>query len=367
MAPPRDSTASNRLNSWAQAATGTIRLSGSATALLLLLADMGSWRDEDGGWVTWPHVKTLARKLNRSPRTVQNGLRELESHGLIARVLQHAEHGGVISNRIVFNVARVEFDGIRVGRFPEERKELHPLMQEAAPPGESSCTTPRQNLHPSRAENSVHAPVLNPLENPSSSSSVPEQGTSALVDFEEEEPQLYEAEAEPAASGGTAEVATLRHRGIALPRLRHDVDQLIREHPGSGLTEDALADEPLQALVESICADPDLTGPVKIPERLVASYLAHSPDKCLTWLQQSTGTSPADTAKRPNLCVFAEHAHRGFRDGNCPDCKAQDGIPSRVTEAEYAALDERRQRRVDERRAAGQTAIVPTPSEQSAA
>ena len=47
----------------------------------------------------WPGVKTIARELKLSPRTVQRAVRELEKVGLVTRQARYRENGSYTSNK----------------------------------------------------------------------------------------------------------------------------------------------------------------------------------------------------------------------------------------------------------------------------
>ena len=55
-------------------------------------------RDRAGGGSCWPGVKTIARDLCLSPRTVQRALNDLERAGYIQRQHRHRENGSCTSN-----------------------------------------------------------------------------------------------------------------------------------------------------------------------------------------------------------------------------------------------------------------------------
>ena len=55
-------------------------------------------RDRAGGGSCWPGVKTIARDLHLSPRTVQRALNDLEHAGYIERQRRHRENGSCTSN-----------------------------------------------------------------------------------------------------------------------------------------------------------------------------------------------------------------------------------------------------------------------------
>ena len=57
-------------------------------------------RDRAGGGSCWPGVKTIARDLHLSPRTVQRALNDLERGGYIQRQRRHRENGSCTSNLI---------------------------------------------------------------------------------------------------------------------------------------------------------------------------------------------------------------------------------------------------------------------------
>ena len=46
----------------------------------------------------WPGIKTIARDLHLSPRTVQRALNDLERAGYIQRQRRHRENGSCTSN-----------------------------------------------------------------------------------------------------------------------------------------------------------------------------------------------------------------------------------------------------------------------------
>ena len=55
-------------------------------------------RDRAGGGSCWPGVKTIARDLRLSPRTVQRALNDLEHAGYIQRQRRQRENGSCTSN-----------------------------------------------------------------------------------------------------------------------------------------------------------------------------------------------------------------------------------------------------------------------------
>ena len=58
-------------------------------------------RDRAGGGSCWPGVKTIARDLRLSPRTVQRALSDLEHAGYIRRENRYRENGSRTSNLYV--------------------------------------------------------------------------------------------------------------------------------------------------------------------------------------------------------------------------------------------------------------------------
>ena len=61
-------------------------------------------RDRAGGGSCWPGVKTIARDLHLSPRTVQRALNDLERAGYIQRQRRHRENGSCTSNLYIINI-----------------------------------------------------------------------------------------------------------------------------------------------------------------------------------------------------------------------------------------------------------------------
>ena len=61
-------------------------------------------RDCAGGGSCWPGVKTIARDLHLSPRTVQRALNDLECAGYVQRQRRrHRENGRCTSNLYIIN------------------------------------------------------------------------------------------------------------------------------------------------------------------------------------------------------------------------------------------------------------------------
>ena len=58
-------------------------------------------RDRAGGGSCWPGIKTIARDLHLSPRTVQRALNDLEHVGYIRRENRYRENGSRTSNLYV--------------------------------------------------------------------------------------------------------------------------------------------------------------------------------------------------------------------------------------------------------------------------
>ena len=61
-------------------------------------------RDRAGGGSCWPGVKTIARDLHLSPRTVQRAMNDLERAGYIERQRRHRENGSCTSNLYIINM-----------------------------------------------------------------------------------------------------------------------------------------------------------------------------------------------------------------------------------------------------------------------
>jgi len=53
----------------------------------------------DASGICWPGVKTIARELKLSPRTVQRALRDLEKAGLVSRQPRFRPNGSFTSNQ----------------------------------------------------------------------------------------------------------------------------------------------------------------------------------------------------------------------------------------------------------------------------
>ena len=73
---------------------GEQELAHRAKTVYVYLRDRG---DSEGA--CWPGVKTIARELKLSPRTVQRALRDLEQAGLVQRQPRYRENGSCTSNR----------------------------------------------------------------------------------------------------------------------------------------------------------------------------------------------------------------------------------------------------------------------------
>ena len=54
----------------------------------------------------WPGVKTIAKELKLSPRTVQRAIRDLENSGLVIRQARYRENGSHTSNLYVLTGAK---------------------------------------------------------------------------------------------------------------------------------------------------------------------------------------------------------------------------------------------------------------------
>lgn len=52
----------------------------------------------DASGVCWPGIKTIARELKLSPRTVQRALGDLERAGLVQKSHRHRRNGSLTSN-----------------------------------------------------------------------------------------------------------------------------------------------------------------------------------------------------------------------------------------------------------------------------
>ena len=60
-------------------------------------------RDRAGGGSCWPGIRTIARDLHLSPRTVQRAMNDLERAGYIERQRRHRENGSCTSNLYIIN------------------------------------------------------------------------------------------------------------------------------------------------------------------------------------------------------------------------------------------------------------------------
>ena len=60
-------------------------------------------RDRAGGGSCWPGIKTIARDLHLSPRTIQRALNDLERAGYVQRQRRHRENGSYTSNLYIIN------------------------------------------------------------------------------------------------------------------------------------------------------------------------------------------------------------------------------------------------------------------------
>ena len=62
--------------------------------------------DRAGGGSCWPGVKTIAKDLNLSSRTVQRALNDLEYAGYICRQRRYRENGSYTSNLYIISDER---------------------------------------------------------------------------------------------------------------------------------------------------------------------------------------------------------------------------------------------------------------------
>ena len=79
-------------------------------------------RDRAGGGSCWPGIKTIARDLRLSPRTVQRALNDLERVGYIQRQRRHRENGSCTSNLYIINEGKWQR-----GRSPPRGTSAHLL------------------------------------------------------------------------------------------------------------------------------------------------------------------------------------------------------------------------------------------------
>ena len=63
-------------------------------------------RDRAGSGSCWPGVKTIAKDLHLSPRTVQRALNDLEHAGYIRRQRRYRENGSYTSNLYIISDER---------------------------------------------------------------------------------------------------------------------------------------------------------------------------------------------------------------------------------------------------------------------
>ena len=68
-------------------------LSQRETTVYIYLRDRA-----DASGVCWPGIKTIARELELSPRTVQRALGDLERAGLVEKRQRHRKNGSLTSN-----------------------------------------------------------------------------------------------------------------------------------------------------------------------------------------------------------------------------------------------------------------------------
>lgn len=72
----------------------------------------------------WPRMETLARRLSRSPRTIQRHLHLLKERGLVEFVKRSRDHGGRFGAYVyrVVHIVAATGRGTKTGRGDEELK-----------------------------------------------------------------------------------------------------------------------------------------------------------------------------------------------------------------------------------------------------
>lgn len=116
------------------------RLGLNATQLAVLLHLADYWWERDK--LPFPLKRTLAERLNLSPRMVQRHIADLEAAGLVQRIPQRAASGGNRANRYDLQglVARLEE---LEPEFRKAREDARQALHDVEQPGHSLGRTKR--------------------------------------------------------------------------------------------------------------------------------------------------------------------------------------------------------------------------------
>jgi DNA-binding transcriptional ArsR family regulator len=126
-------------------------LSGVPTEVIPTYCALADYSNNKTG-LCWPRMETLARRLSRSPRTIQRHLHLLKEKGLIEFVERRRDwHGrfGAYLYRVVHIAAATPRKGTEAaGRKAGRRRTTHATTGHGGPVASNKGTTKRQEVSP---------------------------------------------------------------------------------------------------------------------------------------------------------------------------------------------------------------------------
>lgn len=356
-----------------------VELTATQRFILLLLADNGSWDDDDETWSARPFQKTLAEEADVDKRTVQRALKALEDKGVLVAAKRYRPGGAPAGNEYYFNVAIVENPIVAVGKIPGNSRDdivsslefsrgdtvppLENSRDDIVPPTPSDPHEIKGRHHAAPVDNSggrrhsaasevtpVSPPArevnarasLNPQENHQSSSSSPEPvpaDPAAAAAGDDDDQKNPSVEDPPRAASGPGENT---HRGVDLSRVAKQLNTI------TGL---GLRDHEIRWIIDRYL---DRVEHVSSPTGLVLASAAREPEtlrrettKLFRGGLDATGsTAPGESRvaafSPPVKCPIPAHADQGRMRANCPVCRGKFGtweFPEAITTAIYDQLD----------------------------
>ena len=125
-------------------------LAGVPTEVIPTYCALADYSNNKTG-LCWPRMETLARRLSRSPRTIQRHLHLLKEKGLIEFVERRRDwHGrfGAYLYRLVHIAAATARKGAEATGRKGRRRKKHPTTGHGGPVAPNKGTTKRQEVSP---------------------------------------------------------------------------------------------------------------------------------------------------------------------------------------------------------------------------
>lgn len=366
-----------------------VALTATQRFILLLLADNGSWDDDDETWSARPFQKTLAEEADVDKRTVQRALKALEDKGVLVAAKRYRAGGAPAGNEYFFNVAIVENPIVAIGQLPnipggDMMSSLEISRGDTVPPLENSrddtvsptpldphelkgrhCAAPVDNSGrgdtgvasgvtpvspPARDRKPAGRASLNPQENHQSSSSSPEPeptGPAAVAAGDDDDQKIPGVDDSPRAASGPG--VTI-YRDVKLTQVAQQLNSITGLH---------LRDQELCFVIDRYL---DRVESATSPIGLVLASAAREPEtlrrevtKLFRGGLDTDATRSSDSGRvvefsAPAKCPIPAHAEQGRMRSNCPNCHGKFGaweFPEAITREIFQQLTPEAQANVE--------------------